>query len=179
MKTPPPRRFNIAGQRPDVWPALQSNPGGVIRSESEIHILLDENGITIPDDIEFYVGDPEEFEGDTLDDLTKGHIVTARFTGLRENSYGYVYFKDFYHLETGKMPVLLNPAILVSDEAILAVVVHELHEMMLFRKLFAENHGKLSSDYFHAESMPMNGHNFHSQAWSTADDFIRQRRSQQ
>ena len=177
MDTPPPKIARIAGQRPSVWPPLQPNKDGTLRTESEIHALLEMNGITIPKDIEFHVGNREQFEGGSIDDLVHGHIETARYSGLDVDSSGFVHYKDFYHSVTGKMPCLLNPALLVSDEAILAVVIHELHEMMLFRELFAENHGKLSADYFRAESMPMNGHNFHSQAWSAADEFIRQRRS--
>ena len=176
MDTPPPKIARIAGQRPSVWPALQRNVDNRIRTEEEILDLLQANGIVIPDDVEFFIGEEGDFPPGTFDDLEQGHLVTAKFSGLRSNQWGYVYFHDMYNKKRGMLPIMVNPVILISDEAILAMAVHELHELLLFRELFAENNGKLQVDYFEAEGMPMNGNNFHSQAWAAADDFIRRRR---
>ncbi len=65
-----------------------------------------------------------------------------------------------------------------SDEAILAVMAHELYELRQFRKLFAENGGMLRFETFIDEAMDGIPHNFHWDALEYADEVIRKIRGE-
>lgn len=151
------------------------NPNGLVRSQDEIAGLLSKHGIDIPDDVAFRVGNADNFSL-TIDDLFAGRGgLTAKMDTLAEDvaGSGHVYFKDLINPKTGKIHITINPNMMGSDEAILAVMKHELHELSLFRGLFGKHGGSLRYETFVDEAMDGIPHNFHWQAWEAADDFIR------
>lgn len=164
-----PRVAGIAGDAPKVRSKL--NPNGLVRSEDEILDVLRRGGVEIPDDVAIFVGEADEFVG-TLDDLLAGrNALTARMPSLTEDAAGYVHFNHMYN-RFGKIPVRINPSMMASDDAILAVMKHELHELGLFREVFRRGNGRMTFDAFRAEAMPGNPGNYHWQAWDAADDLI-------
>ncbi|TWT29628.1 RHS repeat domain-containing protein [Blastopirellula retiformator] len=168
-----PRSARITGQLPQVRKWVKNF---FSRSEDEILGLLRKNGIEVPDDVAIFVGEADEFIG-TIDDIYDGKtVLTAKLPPLEEDRLGYVYFKDMY--SQGKIPIQISPEMMKSDEAILAVLQHELHELALFRAEFAANNGKMKFFHFRNEAMPGNPGNFHCQAWDAADELIRQVRGE-
>jgi len=168
----------ITGYRPMVakW---ARNSDGLIRSQDEIAKLLKKHGVDVPNDVTFRVGKAKHYPL-TLDDLFAGKGgLTAKFGNLSEDAPGgHVYFKDLISPNTGKIHIEINPNMMGSDEAILAVMVHELYELEMFRGLFEENGGSLLYDTFKDEAMDGIPYNFHWNAWEIADDFIRKLRGQ-
>jgi hypothetical protein len=70
----------------------------------------------------------------------------------------------------GKIPFLIHPEVLTSDEAIVAVLTHELYEIERLRKVFRRSIGRTmnASDYG-LQVAPGRPGNFHDQAWDEAD----------
>ena len=174
-----PRKVPITRQKPNIVPPLQRNHNGSIRQFSELDKLLTENGVVLPHDVTIEDGTDNDLHAGTFEDLSDGHLTTARTQGLMEDPDGFVHFSDFYNRPLGAIPIFLNPVIFVSDEAILAVIVHELYELALFRELFDDCGGAIPYEHFVDLARPYNEGNFHSRAWDEADRFIHERRRRQ
>jgi len=78
--------------------------------------------------------------------------------------------RDLVHDKTGKVPFLLRPDILESDEAIVAVFAHEIHELESLRPMLPE--GGISIEDFIGHTCPGNPGNLHDQAWDVADALV-------
>jgi hypothetical protein len=70
---------------------------------------------------------------------------------------------------------LIRKDILASDEAIVAVIGHEMFELELLRSIFADG---ASIEKWEAETSPNNPGNFHWKAWDYADDLVARMREQ-
>ena len=68
----------------------------------------------------------------------------------------------------------LNPAILASDDAIVAVVAHECHEVRRLFDAFARSGGRLMPATIHGLVDPAVG-SLHSEAWDAADALVERR----
>jgi hypothetical protein len=93
----------------------------------------------------------------------------------------WVNWDNFYHPETGKIPVRLNAALLVSDEALVAHLSHEMHELNSLRQIFEAKNGALMAKQLNELIAPQNlgGHarNLHEQAWDVADRLVHRMRN--
>ncbi|SRR5579883_702302 len=107
----------ISGQFPTTMP-WRPNPGGQTRSLEEAIEIARRNGVRIPEDVAFYVDESGEL----------GPTITARGPEVKRLPGEHVNWSDLAHDITGKVPITIRPDILQSDEAIVAVFAHELHE---------------------------------------------------
>lgn len=85
---------------------------------------------------------------------------------------GYIYLSDHY-TRNGIIPFLINPAILVSDEAILAVLAHEMFEFnLLLHDMNYSEYERLGMNDYYSQVRDDLPNNYHSQAWDHADELI-------
>jgi hypothetical protein len=164
-----PSTYQVAGQRPAaLWTV---NAGGQHRSIDEAKAVAKDYAV-IPDDVEFFEAEPGELRG-TLEDLAAGRpMETARIAAVTEDAEGYVRWSDHYN-RFGRIPVLINPDVLRSDEAIVAVLVHEMYELEELRRMFASgNRQRMRGDDYLAHVRPGDPRNLHDKAWDVADDAV-------
>lgn len=136
------------------------NPGEVTRTIEEARQIAQSWGVIIPDYVSFAI----DHYG-LLDENT-----TARTTTFVEPEGTMVYWSWLFHKLTGKIPFLIREDILRSDEAIVAVIGHEMYELEKFRQAFGEGGAPIES--WAAEAYPDNEGNFHWQAWDYADSLV-------
>ncbi len=87
--------------------------------------------------------------------------TTARTTTFREFEGTIIDWSWFFHKKTGKIPFLIRKDIMASDEAIVAVIGHEMFELEMLRTIFA---GGAPVELWEAETSPHNPGNIH---WQT------------
>jgi hypothetical protein len=116
----------VSGQFPRLeW---RANPDGRSRTIEEAVSIAKSFGVAIPDDVAFFVDDYGLLDAST----------TARGPRVTKPAGSCVYWTDLVHDKTGKVPFLLRPDILASDEAIVAVIAHEMYELERLRPLLQE-----------------------------------------
>jgi hypothetical protein len=152
----------VAGLFPTIeW---RDNPDGKVRTIQEAVEIAKSNGVLIPDDVEFHVDETEELHMD----------LTARAPRVDKPAGERVYWSDMVHDLTNKVPIRVWPGILRSDEAIVAVIAHEMHELGSLRPDL-ERDGIIIDDLvLHTE--PGRPGNLHCQAWDVADKLVNQMR---
>jgi hypothetical protein len=149
----------IAGLHPRrEW---RDNPGGQIRTIEEALRIAKGFGVEIPDELEFHVDD-------VSNDL--GRDVTARAPRVDKASDEPVYWPDLVHDRTCKVPIRLWSGIMKSDEAIVAVIARETHEISCLRPYLEQ--GTMSIDDFIRQAEPGRPGNFHDRAWDFADRMV-------
>jgi hypothetical protein len=154
----------IAGASPRfVW---RPNRDGAQRTIVEACEIASRWGVRIPDDVQFWVD-----EHDYLDKNT-----TAKTTTFRELEGTVIHPSWLYHKKTGKIPFLIRKDILASDEAIVAVIGHEMFELEKLRSTFANG---APIEKWEAETSPANPGNFHWQAWDYADQLVERMREEE
>ena len=148
----------LAGRYPTRhW---EDNPDGQIRTIVEAIEIARKNGVVIPDDVEFHVDESGELDGD----------LTARGPRVDKPTGERVYWRDLVHDKTQKVPFRVWPGILKSDEAIVAVFSHEMHEILALRPHLES--GELSIDDFIRHTEPGRSGNLHDEAWDVADRLV-------
>ena len=153
----------IAGAAPRFqW---QPNPDGTIRTIEEACEIARRWGVEIPSYVQFWID-----EYDYLDENT-----TAKTTTFREFEGTIIDWSWFFHKKTGKIPFLIRKDIMASDEAIVAVIGHEMFELEMLRSIFAEG---APVERWEAETSPNNPGNFHWQAWDYADELVARMRKE-
>ena len=164
------RTFRIAGQEPKVkW---SKNKRGGKRTIKRAEAIARKYGVPIPEDVVFFEAEPGELEGSWEDLFTDRGLETARGPDMAEHSDGYMYWDSHYNI-FGKIPFLIHPEVLISDEAIVAVFQHEMFELSELREVFFSSAKRRmdSADYGIQVSPGYRG-NFHDQAWDVADDAV-------
>jgi hypothetical protein len=149
------------GHTPNV--AWQDNADGAIRSVSEAVEIARAHGVDIPDIAAFFVD-----ELNLLDENT-----TARGPKVTKASGGAVVLDDLLN-KFGQVPFILRPDILKSDEAIVAVIAHEMHELNGLLPLLRQ--GQVTIEQFDAHTSATNPGNLHYEAWDVADELVQQMR---
>ena len=96
--------------------------------------------------------------------------TTAKTTTFMEPAGTTIYWSSLFHKRTGKIPFLIREDVLRSDEAIVAVIGHEMFELEAMRRAFGDKGAPI--ERWLAESYPDNEGNFHWQAWAYADELI-------
>lgn len=144
----------------------RSNPGGP-RTVDEAIAIARKNGIEIPEDIHVTAG--KSMSG------PKGEWPQGRFAEYAQlgpkKPDAFITWEEFYN-RFEQIPVRLNPEVLNSDEAIVAVMGHEMHELNSLRRLFEESGGQMTAGRLHnliREGVPGN---LHDQAWDVADELV-------
>ena len=144
-------------QDPRTWP-WKPNPGGP-RTLDEALQRARARGIQIEDDIRFVVV-PDNSP------LVPPNAF-ASYGGFQ--SYQTVRWSNFYVQE--RIPVKVKVSVLESDEAIVAVVAHEMYELNELRRLFEERE-MMSGPYLHELIRVGLPKNLHDRAWDAADEFV-------
>jgi hypothetical protein len=153
----------IRGQFPSQeW---RLNPGGETRTIEEALAIAERHGVRIPDDVDFFV---DEFGYLDATTTARGPRVLPR------PPESPVTWSDLVHDVTGKVPFLIRPDVLKSDEAIVAVIAHEMYELEALRAILQE--GRTSIDDFIRHTRPGSPGNLHDEAWNVADALIERMR---
>jgi hypothetical protein len=156
----------IDGQFPRVtW---RANPEAQARTIEEAVEIARSCSVQLPDDVAFFVDEFGEL----------GPTITARCPRVWKPVGGRFTWSDLVNQKTGKVPVLIRPDILRSDEAIVAVIAHEIHELRGFRSLVGE-HGSISFEEFIANHAWDNPGNLHDEAWDVADALVLRMRGEE
>ena len=95
---------------------------------------------------------------------------TARGPRVIKPAGMHVIWSDLVHDKTGKVPFRIRPDILASDEAIVAVLAHEMYELEMLRPLLQQN--GMSIEEFGGHTRPGDPGNFHDEAWDWADVMV-------
>lgn len=148
----------IAGQSPRLtW---RKNPGGEVRSLAEAIEIAKRHGVIIPDDVQFVL--------DTIGDL--GTDETARGPLVKKWPGELVFWSDLVHKRTRKIPFRIWPGLMDSDEAIVAVIGHEMFELDLVRAHLSE--GGVPIGQLTERTCPGVPGNWHDRAWDRADELV-------
>src|SRR5208282_4451085 len=91
----------------------------------EVPEILRDYGVPVPDDVDFFEDEDNELPED----------MTARGPKVTKLAGSIIHWSDLINTLTGKVPFLIQSAILISDEAIAAVLGHEIHELEALRDL--------------------------------------------
>jgi hypothetical protein len=162
--------FRIGGQTPRIrW---KKNKGGLKRTIEEAVGIAKQNGVEIPEDVVFHEDEPGELAGSLKDLFAARPFETARGPRVTEHEDGRIYWRDHYNKD-GRIPFRVHPDILTSDEAIVAVLQHEMHELSLIKEVFglSRNGSMNGTDYGIQTSAGRSG-NFHDLAWDKADEIV-------
>lgn len=148
-------------------PRIHWNPNrhGAIRSLAEAVEIAKAHGVFVPEYVMFFVD-----ELDWLDERT-----TARGPKITKAAGDVVVWEDMLN-RFGKVPFVIRRDIMESDEAIVAVICHELHELQRLMPLLHE--GQLTIEEFGIHTSPDVADNFHSEAWDVADQLVETMRKQ-
>ena len=155
----------IRGQFPNQeW---RPNTDRQARTIEEAVAIARRHGVTIPDDVEFFI---DEFGYLDAKTTACGPRVLPR------PPESPVTWSDLVHDVTGKVPFLIRPDILESDEAIVAVFAHEMYEIEILRPILME--GKTSIEDFNKHTRPGLARNLHDEAWEIADAMVEHMRGE-
>jgi hypothetical protein len=158
-----PRRLHrIGGQGPRIeW---QKNARGVKRAIAEAIRIARLHGVKIPKDLAFFEAAPGELLGTFEELFAGGSMETARGPAVREARDGTISWAQHYN-RFNRIPFLIHPEVLTSDEAIVAVLTHEVYEIEQLRRVFLSSSGETrnASDYG-LQVTPGRPGNFHDRA---------------
>lgn len=144
-----------AAQHPRVeWVDNADGP----RTETEALGLARKHGVELHDDV-WFVWDYGRFG------LREGDY--ARYGGFQ--SYQVVTWNDF--LVQGRLPVKVWAGILRSDEAIVAVLGHEMYEINALREMLADGRSMTGTELRRLIGAGIRG-NLHDRAWDEADRLV-------
>jgi hypothetical protein len=148
----------VAGQFPRrQW---RNNPDGQNRTVAEAVQIAKKSGVMIPEDIEFLVDESGELNAE----------ITARGPRVDKPMGTPVYWSDLVHDRTRRVPFRLWRGILESDEAIVAVIAHEMYEIRALRPYLET--GEITIDDYVMHTEPGRPGNLHDMAWDEADRLV-------
>ncbi|WP_437297542.1 hypothetical protein [Sorangium sp. So ce426] len=150
-----------AAQDPRTLPWAPNGNGP--RSEAEAVELARRRGIVIPEDIAFHFRDDAVPQG--------AYAVYNHFTSIRRYRWS-----DFYAKE--RINVKVRRSVLESDEAIVAVIAHEMYELNALRELF-EHRETIPGIEIIDMVKPGVPRNLHDRAWDAADEHVRAMRCEE
>ncbi len=131
------------------------------RSIDQARALVAAEGIDVPDDVRFVERDDAHFASD----------VYAAFGGFKSTSW----YRWDDLLRDGAVVVKVRASVFESDEAILAVFAHELHEIEGLRSSFEQ--GPVLGAKLIREIEPDRRGNLHDEAWDVADAAVASQRT--
>jgi hypothetical protein len=143
------------------------NPDGAVRTADQAIEIARNNGVEIPDDILL-----RKISGKFLPDNTYAEYFRVRAT----DSSKVIRWDDFYNKDLDQLLVRVEQSIFESDEAIVAILGHEMHELNNLRRLFEEGGGSMTYRRLHYLINPGIKGNLHDQAWDVADKLVAEMR---
>lgn len=147
----------------EPWAQVRTGTATIYGEEGALAFAR-QHGIEIPHDVRFTVL-PEFVPPDAW----------ATYGGFKGQIGGnnLIRWTDFY--KQGNIPIRIRPEVLRSDEAILAVFSHEIHEIQSLRTIFSESGGAIRSGRLYELIQPPNGI-LHQEAVNIGDNLVRQLR---
>jgi hypothetical protein len=139
------------------------NPDGSIRTVDEAIEIARKNGVEMPDDILLRKVSGKFLPNNTYADYFR---VTSNDPGK------IIRWEDFYNKDLDQLLVRVEQSMFESDEAIVAILGHELHELNILRRLFEESGGTMTYRQLHYLINPGIKGNLHDQAWDLADQLV-------
>ena len=152
-------------QKPKTYPWTK-NPDGVVRATADVKRVALEHGVEIPGDIQIFAVQGKWLPPDSY----AQYLSRDFFPGQR------VSWDQFYN-RYENIAVKVSKDILDSDEAIVAVVAHEMHELNSLRKIFEERQ-TLPAEELGRLINPGHKGNLHDQAWDIADQLVARMRKE-
>jgi hypothetical protein len=146
-------------QKPKTYPWTK-NPAGVVRTTADVKRIALEHGVEIPGDIQIFAVQGKWLPPDSF----------AQYMGRDFLPGQRVSWEQFYN-RYDNIAVKISKDILDSDEAIVAVMAHEMHELNGLRKIFAERE-TLPVEELGRMINPGHKGNLHDQAWDVADQLV-------
>ena len=140
-----------------VW---RRNPDGVVRTPEEAVALARGWGVEIDEDIVFIARDPKVFPKNTL----------AEYFGRKMTAGSKLSWRDFLNARE-EVAVKISREILYSDEACVAVIAHEMHELNGLRRMFEVRETIPAEEVSRLINSGVKG-NLHDQAWDVADELV-------
>ena len=139
------------------------NPDGSVRSIDEAVEIARKNGVEIPDDILF-----KKVKGKYMPDSTKAQYFSYRGADPEK----LITWNDFYHRDLDEILVRIEDSVFESDEAIVAVLAHEMHELNNLRRYFEQLGGSMPARKLRLLINPGIKGNLHDEAWDVADKLV-------
>lgn len=148
-------------QRPHLkW---TKNADGSVRSIDQAIEIARQNGVEIEDDILL-----RKVSGKFLPEQTYAEYFRARLNDPSQS----IRWNDFFSKELDLLLVRVEQSVFESDEAIVAVLGHEMHELNSLRRLFEQSGGTMTYRQLHYLISPGIKGNLHDQAWDIADQLV-------
>lgn len=145
-----------AAQSPKTQPWAKNEAGP--RTLAEALDVVRAQGLEIPDDVRFIIAPAGILQNDVY--AQYGAFVPTKTYEWEELLTG--------PEDARKVPVKINPSVLESDEAILAVFAHELFEIEGLRACF-EQSPRIAGQMLCNEVCSGRPNNLHDRAWDEAD----------
>lgn len=154
-------------QHPRVYPWVK-NPDGMVRSVDQALEIARVHGIEIPDDILL-----RKVKGKMLPDNT----YALYFQRHGRDPKKLVRWEEFYDKHLDELVVRIDEMVFHSDEAIVAILSHEMHELNELRRIFEEAGGAINMQKLYNLINPGIARNLHDQAWDVADQLVMKMRT--
>lgn len=160
----PDAKVSVRGyaQHPRTHP-WTVNPDGAVRSVDEAVEIARKHGVVIPDDVLI-----KKLKGKYLPDNTYARYFSRH--GVDPNTR--ITWDEFYDKGLDELVVSVSDTVFHSDEAIVAILAHEMHELNKLRDLFEASGGAMSMRRLHTLISPGAGRNLHDEAWDVADKLV-------
>jgi len=161
------RTVSVQGlaQEPSTYP-WKLNADGKVRTMAEAVEIARQHGVLIPDDIRFVA-----VKAEWLPPKAFAEYLNREFPSPDVR----IEWEDLY-TRFDDIAVKMSKDVLSSDEAIVAIISHEMHELNGLRDLFAANGGAMTAGELHRLIHPGRKGNLHDQAWDVADAHVRKMR---
>jgi hypothetical protein len=146
-------------------PRLQwaKNPDGAVRTVDEAMEIARKHGVEIPDDILV-----RKISGKFMRKDTYAQYLYR--TG--QDPHKTITWEEFYDRDLDHLLVRIEESVFHSDEAIVAIIGHEMHELNHLRRLFKASGGTMTYRRLHYLINPGIKGNLHDQAWEVADQLV-------
>lgn len=154
-------------QTPKTLP-WRINEGGRVRTAAEARAIAESHDIDVPEDTVFVAVEQRALPPKALASYLKRQV----------NSLDELVTWDEFYNRFEQIPIRLSKDILNSDEAIVAVVAHEMHELNALRALFEERGGAIPARELRLLTVAERPGNLHDHAWDEADRAIAKMRSE-
>lgn len=97
----------------------------------------------------------------------------AQYFGRRDrDAQKMIRWEEFIDKDLDELVVRVSDSVFESDEAIVAILAHEMHELNELRRLFEESGGAMSMQRLYNLINPGIAKNLHDQAWDVADKLV-------
>lgn len=136
------------------------NPAGEVRTVEQAIEIARRNGVEIPDDI---------IVRKTAGKFLPKNSLAAYFGRLGIDPNKTISWDEFFDKDLDGLLVRVDQTVFESDEAIVAILAHEMHELNNLRIIFDESDGIMSYGRLFRLINPGHKGNLHDEAWDVAD----------